>query len=282
MSDHDDGERRPNRVIRSSGLPNFGFSEQFVFSNGIVRCINCGAQTYSDDPEEGHSTFSFLCDFILGHRCVLSAGVPNFGILFRQAEEKSDLSDLGVCYRAEPMFPRYRDEAVRSKSFAKWPVALRTTARSLWTAGFFYRGEGDETLCFQCGLGLREWRDEDDPWVEHAKFAPRCGYLLSAKGLAFVNRVKEDVVAAAAAASTAAAAASAESEPPSSTTTDDNDDDGASLAGAKELCKVCYKTEVSNVFLPCAHLVTCLSCATNLTDCPMCRCGIKATLRVFF
>ncbi|KAF6205851.1 hypothetical protein GE061_020025 [Apolygus lucorum] len=47
------------------------------------------------------------------------------------------------------------------------------------------------------------------------------------------------------------------------------------------LCKVCLDREVVIVFLPCAHLVTCSDCAQSLTDCPLCRQPIKATVRTF-
>ncbi|XP_063234033.1 baculoviral IAP repeat-containing protein 7-A-like [Bacillus rossius redtenbacheri] len=47
------------------------------------------------------------------------------------------------------------------------------------------------------------------------------------------------------------------------------------------LCKVCMDQEVSVVFLPCGHLVSCNSCAPSMRDCPMCRQPIRATVRTF-
>ena len=35
------------------------------------------------------------------------------------------------------------------------------------------------------------------------------------------------------------------------------------------------------VFLPCGHLATCVSCAPTLTNCPVCRSHIQATVRTF-
>lgn len=46
-------------------------------------------------------------------------------------------------------------------------------------------------------------------------------------------------------------------------------------------CKICMDAEVGIVFLPCGHLTTCVNCAPNLEDCPMCRSAIKATVRTF-
>lgn len=47
------------------------------------------------------------------------------------------------------------------------------------------------------------------------------------------------------------------------------------------LCKICMDNEVGIVFLPCGHLTTCVNCAPNLRDCPVCRSSIKATVRTF-
>lgn len=46
-------------------------------------------------------------------------------------------------------------------------------------------------------------------------------------------------------------------------------------------CKICMDAEVGIVFLPCGHLVTCVNCAPNLEDCPVCRSTIKASVRTF-
>lgn len=46
-------------------------------------------------------------------------------------------------------------------------------------------------------------------------------------------------------------------------------------------CKICMDNEVGIVFLPCGHLTTCVNCAPNLEDCPVCRSAIKATVRTF-
>ncbi|XP_063614085.1 LOW QUALITY PROTEIN: baculoviral IAP repeat-containing protein 7-like, partial [Penaeus indicus] len=40
-------------------------------------------------------------------------------------------------------------------------------------------------------------------------------------------------------------------------------------------CKVCMDSEITVVFLPCAHMVTCASCAVSLRQCPICRSDIR-------
>ncbi|KAL0120680.1 hypothetical protein PUN28_008391 [Cardiocondyla obscurior] len=47
------------------------------------------------------------------------------------------------------------------------------------------------------------------------------------------------------------------------------------------LCKVCMDHELAIVFLPCGHLATCNNCAPALANCPLCRLGIRAYVRIF-
>ena len=45
--------------------------------------------------------------------------------------------------------------------------------------------------------------------------------------------------------------------------------------------QICMDEEVSIVLLPCGHLVSCVKCAPALRKCPICRNGIKGTVRTF-
>ena len=47
------------------------------------------------------------------------------------------------------------------------------------------------------------------------------------------------------------------------------------------LCKICMDKDVSIVFLPCGHLVSCDKCAPALKNCPICRNEIKSTVQTF-
>ncbi|CAH2241777.1 jg16339 [Pararge aegeria aegeria] len=47
------------------------------------------------------------------------------------------------------------------------------------------------------------------------------------------------------------------------------------------LCKVCMDNEVSVVFLPCGHLVSCAGCGAALGACPLCRATVKALVRAY-
>lgn len=45
------------------------------------------------------------------------------------------------------------------------------------------------------------------------------------------------------------------------------------------MCKVCMDGDIDVVFLPCAHMIACASCAVALTQCPICRKDIKYTVK---
>lgn len=53
---------------------------------------------------------------------------------------------------------------------------------------FLFIGSDDCTICYHCGGGLKEWKESDDPWIEHAYWYPRCGYVLSVKGKEYVDQ----------------------------------------------------------------------------------------------
>ena len=44
---------------------------------------------------------------------------------------------------------------------------------------YFYSstGQDDNVRCFFCDGGLRNWEREDDPFTEHARWFPRCGFI---------------------------------------------------------------------------------------------------------
>ncbi|XP_055882173.1 baculoviral IAP repeat-containing protein 2-like [Biomphalaria glabrata] len=59
------------------------------------------------------------------------------------------------------------------------------------TFKFTFQGYGDCARCFYCGGGLRNWEDEDDVWVEHARWFPKCAYIRQQMGQVFVDTIQE-------------------------------------------------------------------------------------------
>ncbi|XP_064607663.1 baculoviral IAP repeat-containing protein 7-B-like [Liolophura sinensis] len=49
----------------------------------------------------------------------------------------------------------------------------------------------------------------------------------------------------------------------------------------KTMCKICLTEKCQLTFLPCGHLVTCLTCGPKLRKCPICRATIKGRVRIY-
>ena len=75
----------------------------------------------------------------------------------------------GIIRHTGPQNNKYSTLEARLRSFRDWPPALKQEPRQLAEAGFYYIGFSDQTKCFYCDGGLRNWQPEDDPWTEHAR-----------------------------------------------------------------------------------------------------------------
>jgi hypothetical protein len=65
----------------------------------------------------------------------------------------------------------------RLKTFDAWPKQMTPDKYRLAKCGFVYSGKGDKVTCFRCGLHLKDWERNDDPWQEHYKWSSQCDYL---------------------------------------------------------------------------------------------------------
>lgn len=249
-----------------------------------VRCTFCGRGLTEGPREESAPPHSSECPFAYNRTwgnfrfgenqpptsnvrvCPTYAPIKrysSYGIQFREGKEKEYQSLTSVvCEKLKPVYSMLADETKRLRTFNRWPIALKTRPRALCEAGFYYTGSGDLTRCFQCGVGVCGWKDDDDPWTAHSKYSPECAYVLTVKG------VTEPSVTA--------TSFGGDTEEFPKTITSGNESE---LAPGS--CQLCNLTERTTVFLPCAHLVSCVACATKLTSCPVCGGDIKATLRVF-
>ncbi|XP_036041385.1 baculoviral IAP repeat-containing protein 7 isoform X2 [Onychomys torridus] len=96
----------------------------------------------------------------------------------------------GVTFLGEPAFPEMDSEDLRLASFYDWPSTAGIQPEPLAAAGFFHTGQQDKVRCFFCYGGLQSWEHGDDPWTEHARWFPRCRFLLQSKGRDFVERIQ--------------------------------------------------------------------------------------------
>eukprot|EP00105_Crassostrea_gigas_P008996 XP_011423764.1 PREDICTED: uncharacterized protein LOC105325768 isoform X2 [Crassostrea gigas] len=399
-------------------------------------CFSCGVRnrnwSYGDSPREIHQRLSPGCKFLTEggdgnvqvprdqpteelashqtNRMVETDGlnVSDSASVREPANNTAHLSSAGYSQlRSEspqPVMaikhPEYTARSARLGSYQTFPRHMKQHPADMTDAGFYYAGFGDCCRCFHCGIGLRNWDPEDNPWIEHARWSAECPYILKMKGQAFIDLVQEAARAAEMAdndgdneadnesASTQSKSAvneksGANNSEPNSTAGNSSyeiennvakaseaeiskgtPEEGGSSAGNtieakpikaplrtaaaqslihdehikpkfvtaaidelvktegwgafslenirkylksqedsrksatsasnadpsmlkqenKELkdltiCKICLDEKVSIVFLPCGHLVSCPQCAPALTKCPICRKGIKGTVR---
>uniref|UniRef100_A0A8C8ZYG7 RING-type E3 ubiquitin transferase n=1 Tax=Prolemur simus TaxID=1328070 RepID=A0A8C8ZYG7_PROSS len=200
-----------------------------------------------------------------------------------------------------PAFPGMGSEEVRLASFYDWPLTTGIRPELLAAAGFFYTGQQDKVRCFCCCGGLQSWKQGDDPWTEHAKWFPRCPFLLQSKGRDFVHSAREacprlrgswDPWEEPEDPALTVPPAPVHGQPEQLTPRREAQTEGAREPGARAVeeqlrqlqqertCKVCLDRAVSVVFVPCGHLA-CAECAPSLQLCPICRAPIHSRVRTF-
>jgi hypothetical protein len=267
-------------------------------------------------------------------------------------------TELGVV-TDRPKRSEYAELMKRIETFSSWPRDHRLRPKELAEAGFYHAGYGDNCRCFYCGHGLRNWADDDDVWVEHARFFPKCNYIRQQMGQVFVDTVRVlnethdhipfkmvmDTIGDAAITFHLDSKDNPLKRDPAVKTIVDigypqaevidiaeaikeegnilsadgiyeklvtgnikkissgineselqrngenfSPDDVEKIRSLKEqnnrlrdltLCKICMDKEVTVVFLPCGHLVTCMDCASAMKDCPVCRKHVTGLVRAF-
>uniref|UniRef100_A0A8B9Y760 RING-type E3 ubiquitin transferase n=1 Tax=Bos mutus grunniens TaxID=30521 RepID=A0A8B9Y760_BOSMU len=223
-------------------------------------------------------------------------------------EEEED----GAALAPRPAFPGMGSEELRLASFYDWPLSAVVPPELLAAAGFFHTGQQDKVRCFFCYGGLQSWERGDDPWTEHARWFPRCEFLLRTKGRDFVCRVQESCccppgswvtiwgwVVLAILHSTVGWALPVWPALPLSQYRGQRSRCGHGVwvprgepGGAQDAeeqlrrlreertCRVCLDRTVGVVFVPCGHLA-CAECAPSLQQCPICRAPIRSCVRTF-
>jgi hypothetical protein len=103
----------------------------------------------------------------------------------------NSLANLRINAHRGPEHPDKTTFEARLQTFANWHYHERMDPRKLAEAGFFYLGDSDKVKCFHCDIGLCNWEETDDPWVEHARWFSDCVFLILSKGDEFIKEVKE-------------------------------------------------------------------------------------------
>ncbi|XP_045196193.2 baculoviral IAP repeat-containing protein 7-like isoform X2 [Mercenaria mercenaria] len=113
----------------------------------------------------------------------------------------SNLYVLGSSSSHTPIQPAVSDRSsshARHSAYSDFNERLRTYAR--WThrkpdpnqlseTGFFFTDQGDLVRCFQCGIGLKDFSEDDNPLIEHVRHSSRCPFLLEYLGQAQLSSI---------------------------------------------------------------------------------------------
>ena len=70
----------------------------------------------------------------------------------------------------------------RIATYCNWPYHVDYQPADFADAGFFYLGVGDRVKCFYCNGGLQHWKNDQEPWSEHAKWFPKYVFQISSDG----------------------------------------------------------------------------------------------------
>lgn len=79
------------------------------------------------------------------------------------------MNDLGIL-ESQAKHSQYILAANRMKTYDSYSWGNVMSAADLCAAGFFFEGTGDKVRCFWCSGSLELWTENDDPWLEHAKY----------------------------------------------------------------------------------------------------------------
>ncbi|NXB97235.1 BIR protein, partial [Vidua chalybeata] len=133
-----------------------------------VACFTCGGQLCNWEPKD---------NAVSEHR----RHYPNCPFVENLIRDQQSFNVSNVSMQTHE---------ARVKTFVNWPTRIPVQPEQLADAGFYYVGRNDDVKCFCCDGGLRCWESGDDPWIEHAKWFPRCEYLLRVKGREFVDQIQ--------------------------------------------------------------------------------------------
>lgn len=269
----------------------------FVYTGqeDVVICPFCQVEGYhweaTDNPMEDHREWSPNCPFLgntpqTDSTQSISGTQDTCGIYGIEVVPNSipvDLQRLGVTKSKGPQHPERITIDSRVETFQKWPRAIKQRPDELAEAGFFYTGSGDQTLCFYCGGGLKDWLETDDPWEQHALWFSKCAFMNLKKGPEYIAKVKNQNQPQAYFAGNTSTETK-EAVAPADTLSEKCEKislHGGQSTVEQTLCKICFKNELGVVFLPCGHIVACVDCAAALKNCAVCRKPLEASVRAF-
>lgn len=138
-----------------------------------------------------------------------------------------------------------------------------------------FKGHMDSVECYFCGKGICIWEPGDDPWSEHLRLSPSCLFLQDIKNKKNYEALKNNLTEKVKNSSQDATSNETSKQQVTINTRT------TQKACDRLTCKICLEEELSILFLPCSHLISCQRCAVNLTNCPLCRSTIHAAIQAY-
>ncbi|KAL0994988.1 hypothetical protein UPYG_G00130310 [Umbra pygmaea] len=176
-------------IILPAELAKAGF--YYLGQGDRVACFTCGGQLSNWEPGDRavseHQRHYPNCRFVRGDRSDNVSLAGGVGVGPGPAPPVPGPGPPGLSNVSNPAMQQTEE---RLLTFVHWPSRIPVRPEQLARAGFYYVGRNDDVKCFCCDGGLRCWESGDDPWVEHAKWFPRCEYLLQEKGPEFVHQIQ--------------------------------------------------------------------------------------------
>ncbi|CAL1545882.1 unnamed protein product [Lymnaea stagnalis] len=108
-----------------------------------------------------------------------------------ERQDETSATKIARAYVTGAKRPKYADQNKRLVTFRGWAENHPQKPEDLAEAGLIYAGYSDSVRCFYCGGGLRNWSSQDNPWIEHAKYFPLCGFIIKEKGQTFIDNIQE-------------------------------------------------------------------------------------------
>ncbi|XP_044259805.1 death-associated inhibitor of apoptosis 1-like isoform X2 [Tribolium madens] len=241
----------------------------------LVKCAFCKAEICSweqgDNALSEHMKWSPNCPFAKEKSQNLRVPAQGQDVCGNVEIFPNSVPESETFRMLRTMIRPYEDKKARLESFATWPSSSKQNPETLADAGFYYRGVEDHTICFTCGGALQAWKEEDDPWEEHAKWYPRCPFLVASKGQEYIKQVQIKKPGA----------SSSNVTKENEKSTEKMSECGAASEDGVILCKICDRFERNTVFLPCKHIVACTQCSDVMQNCPICRRNIENKIKVY-
>ncbi|KAG7323198.1 hypothetical protein KOW79_012900 [Hemibagrus wyckioides] len=198
---HNEEERRStfywplNASDRSAELVRAGF--YFLGPGDMVRCFRFNRAlrhwAHEDSPPGENQRHFLVCEFVSRRdtSCDPSVRASSDSVDGQLLSQLQRLAASEQVTTGQAAYPEMEPEDMRLTTFSSWPSSSSIQPDTLARAGFFYTGHSDNVKCFFCDGSLRNWEPGDDPWQEHAKWFPRCEFLIQSRGREYISNVHQ-------------------------------------------------------------------------------------------